>query len=245
MAVYTVGKFQPPTIGHVTMLRRVVAEAERRGVPAFVFVSSTRDKPDKTPLTSGQKVAYMRKMFPSGLNIVDTEECKKKGTPCGGPPAAHAYLVNVVGVKGEITIVVGSDRAIEFGPGADMWKKLRETGGIPPSIVSISRDETDKSVALDPTKMSGTKARGFAAAGDIGNFIKAVMYGSATEKDALELYNQVRVGMKMAGGAEPDKDPYEDISAFSADSDGSVGGTRKKKRRQRKTRRRRITRNKA
>lgn len=241
MAVYTVGKFQPPTIGHVTMIQRVIAEAGRRGVPAFVFVSSTRDKPDKTPLTSAQKVAYMTKMFPSGVTIVDTEKCKQEGTPCGGPPAAFNYLVNNIGVRGEVLLVVGSDRAAEFGPGADMWKKLREGGGTPPSLISIARDATDRSVSLDANRMSGTKARAFAAAGDLESFTKAVMYGEATEKDAEELYRQVRAGMKLRGGGDPPKDPYEDISAFSADSDGSTGGRRRKTKRRSRARKTRRT----
>lgn len=238
MAVYTVGKFQPPTIGHVAMINRVIAEASSRGLPAFVFVSSTKDKPDKTPLTSAQKVAYMTKMFPRGINIVDTEKCKQAGTPCGGPPAAFNYLVNQVGVRDEIVLVVGSDRAAEFGPGADMWKKLREEGGTPPSLVSIARDAMDRSLSLDATRMSGTKARALAAAGDLANFTTAVMYGSTTPGDAEELYRQVRTGMKLSGGADTEKDPYEDISAFSADSEPRAAGTRKRKRSKRKRTRR-------
>lgn len=237
------GKFQPPTTGHVTMIRRVAEEAARRGVPAFVFVSSTKDKPEKTPLTSAQKVAYMRKMFPRGVNIVDTEECKKAGTPCGGPPAAFNYLVNQLKLAGQIVLVVGSDREREFSPGADMWKRLRESGGTPPSIVAIRREESDRSMSQDVSKMSGTKARGFAFAGDVGNFIRAVMYGETTEADARKLYEEVRAGMKLQGGAETEKDPYEDISAFSADSDGPTAGNRRKTRRRKKVRK--TKRNKA
>ena len=87
-AVYSVGRFQPPTIGHAAMIQALAAT----GKPAYVFVSSSRDPLDKNPLTSAQKVAHLRKMFPAtddrykNLTFVDTKTC----LPNPQPPASAA-----------------------------------------------------------------------------------------------------------------------------------------------------------
>jgi nicotinic acid mononucleotide adenylyltransferase len=112
-AVYSVGRFQPPTIGHAAMIRALIAT----GKPAFVFVSSSTEPKASNPLESKDKVAHLRKMFPSGVTFVDTKaDCPD--APCGGPIGGYRYLVKA-GYT-ELTLVGGSDREKTFGPDAPL-----------------------------------------------------------------------------------------------------------------------------
>jgi hypothetical protein len=233
-AVYSVGRFQPPTIGHAAMIQALIAT----GKPAFVFVSSSTSPRDKNPLTSGEKVDFLRKMFPSGVTFVDTAECEPR---CGGPVAAREHLVTDGYTK--LTLVGGSDRKEDFGPGSRIWEYLKKEdyGGPrePPTFMALQRAATDASSSTSATKMSGTKARGFAVEGDLPSFIAAVKMGNVTDADAEELYNLLRERLmepprKRArfGGSD------EDVAMIDEDSE-PTGGRRKHKktRRVRKIRR--------
>ena len=221
MAVaYTVGRFQPPTIGHA----KLIQEVAKRG-NAFVFVSSSKPcgkEAAKNPLTSAEKIKYLKLMFPSGVEFVDTARCDP---PCGGPLAAYHYL-SKKGYK-DITLVAGSDRAAAFGPDAAMWK---ESGA--PKFMGLDREAADT-----VSQMSGTKARALAAAGDLDAFKNAVMIGDMTDASAEELYDLLR--SKKGGAGECVEG--EDVSLWVADDETS-GGRRKtrRRRRTRKTRRNRA-----
>lgn len=183
-AVYAVGRFQPPTVGHAAMIDLL----SKMDGQAFVFVSSsqgTGKEKLKNPLTSTEKVAFLEKMFPSGVTFVDTAKCDPR---CGGPLAAYYYLLE----KGfnDITLVAGSDRASEFGPTGQIWKSLEDVA--PPKFYAIDRDADDESGSSDPTKMSGTKARSLAVAGDYAGFTQAVKRGNVTDADVKGLYDLLR-----------------------------------------------------
>ena len=83
-AFYAVGRFQPPTIGHAKMIESLIQMSKDAGARPFVFVSSaqgTGKERVKNPLTSDVKVSFLRKMFPSDVEFVDTAECEPR---CGG-----------------------------------------------------------------------------------------------------------------------------------------------------------------
>lgn len=225
-AVYAVGRFQPPTVGHAAMVDILTS------LPgdAFVFVSSAKatgkDKP-KNPLTSTEKVAFLQKMFPTGVTFIDTAKCP---TPCGGPLAAYYFLLEK-GYK-DITLVAGSDRAPEFGPTGQMWKSLEDVQ--PPKFYAVTRDAEDKTASADPTKMSGTKARSLAVSGDLAGFTAAVKRGNVSDLDVKTLYDLLRERLaepvkRKGGGAE-------EGSSFYADRE-PVGGRRTRKRLSSSTRR--------
>jgi cytidyltransferase-like protein len=180
-AVYTAGRFQPPTIGHAKLIQTVKSQ----GGDAFVFVSSSKPsgkEAAKNPLTSVEKVKYLKLMFPSGVTFVDTATCDPA---CGGPLAAYEYLKG----KGytDITLVAGSDRAAVFGEGAPIWASVEN----PPKFIGLNRDAAD-----EVSQMSGTKARALAKAGDLPGFTAAVMIGKMTPASAKELYDLLRTRLK-------------------------------------------------
>lgn len=191
--VYSVGRFQPPTIGHAAMIQALV----NTGKPAYVFVSSSQSPKAKNPLTSEEKVAFLQKMFPKGVTFVDTATCDPR---CGGPVAAREYLI-ARGFR-DITLIGGSDREEEFGPESRIWEYLQnpeyEGPRQPPKFLALQRKEGDGVAA-----MSGTKARGLAVAGDFESFKKAVTLGNVTESDVRGLYDILRerlIGKRSRSG---------------------------------------------
>jgi len=178
MASFAVGRFQPPTIGHALMIQEVINSTEN----AFIFVSSATTPKDQNPLTAAQKIAALKKMFPSGVTFVDTSKCDPK---CGGPVAANNYL-RKQGYT-DITLLAGSDRAESFGPDAAMWESGKKHDIPPPKFKALTRTE-----GTGASAMSGTKARELAREGDYEGFKKAVRVGSIDDVDIRKLYNAVR-----------------------------------------------------
>lgn len=233
-AVYSVGRFQPPTIGHAAMLQALSAT----GKPAFVFVSSSRTPAAKNPLTSAEKVAFLRKMVPSGVTFIDTATCSP---PCGGPVAAREYLV----ARGytTLTLVGGSDREADFGPSARIWEALTAEGQTPPAFQSLTRDATDMSSSGAAGTMSGTKARKFVQDGNREAFRSAVTLGSVTEADADALFDLLAKRLEEPPAKRQRMGGADDESLFDADDEPADGARRRKTRRRRKGRR--LTRSKA
>lgn len=177
-AVFAVGRFQPPTIGHALMIQEVM----KSGGDVYIFVSSASTPKSQNPLTAAQKIAALNKMFPSGVTFVDTSECNPK---CGGPVAANNYLRE----RGytDITLLAGSDRAETFGPDAPMWESGKEHDVPPPKFKALTRTE-----GTGATAMSGTKARKLARDGDYEGFANAVRVGSIDDASIRKLYTAIR-----------------------------------------------------
>ena len=66
-AVFTFGRFNPPTIGHA----RLVDMIKRQPGKPYVFLSHTQ-KPKTDPLSYGQKLTYAKTSFPD-VTIGDYE----------------------------------------------------------------------------------------------------------------------------------------------------------------------------
>jgi nicotinic acid mononucleotide adenylyltransferase len=235
---YTVGRFQPPTIGHKKLIQAVI-DAAGPGGKAYVFVSSTMTPKPKNPLTSAQKLPILQHMFPSGnVEFVDTQKCKDMGKNCGGALAAFYYLINEEKhPKEKITLVVGDDRRPEFGPGADIWKRKEEKDIYQPGnfvfLKSASRSP-DLNVK-DAENMSGTKAREYVKLGRKNDFYIAVGYETAANKAAADaVYDVIRSSSSSKGGSNNTE--LDEESMESADYEG---GRRRRKRSSTATRRRR------
>jgi len=230
---YTVGRFQPPTIGHKALIQ-AVKDAAGAGGQAYVFVSSTMSPKGKNPLTSAQKMPILKHMFPAGVTFVDTQECKDKGEPCGGALAAFYYLMNEKGHKREdITLVVGDDRKPDFGPGADIWKR-KEEGDLysPAGFEFLKSDKRLPDLEIkDAANMSGTKARQYVKLGRKDDFYIAVGYDSAPNKAAADaVYDVIKTitGGKSKRGGVADEDT---LYGADAEFDYPAGGRRRTRRR--------------
>ena len=163
-AVYTVGRFQPPTLGHVRMIDAMVKIA--KGAPALVFISSAKD----SLLPSAMKKDFLTKMLtqgdsplPPNLTLVDTATCDP---PCGGPLGGWGYLKDRGFVGPEVLLFVGSDQDEKFDPkSANMWKTTPTEQR--PSILSLERSGPGAAA------FSSTKAREAIASGkSLAPFLK-------------------------------------------------------------------------
>jgi nicotinic acid mononucleotide adenylyltransferase len=185
-AVFTFGRFQPPTTGHEVLVRGLIALAAAREGDAYVFVSSNQEKKLENPLTVAQKVGYMRKQYPSGVTIVNTTEEK-----CTNLTAIVEWLKAAGYTK--IVMCVGSDRV----PG---FRRIFEKEGLVEVVPIGKKRNSGNSVA----GMSGTKMRAAATRRNLDTFKQGVMIGSMTEENAAALMENVRAGMGLEGGQRSD-----------------------------------------
>lgn len=72
VAVFTFGRFNPPTTGHELLINKV--KEFSAGNDYYIFPSHTQDNKGKNPLNSKDKVGFMKEMFPThkGSIVYDT-----------------------------------------------------------------------------------------------------------------------------------------------------------------------------
>lgn len=225
------GRFQPPTIGHESMIREVIAKAKELNGKAYIFISSQTTPKDQNPFSVEAKKTFLEKAFPpEDVTFVDTSKCGPDHTgKCGGPLAAWGEL-NRLGCTSTY-LIAGTDRAPIFDPKlADKPKNLwaftlkppkeGEEAKPPPTFVEAVRDVTNG--------MSGTKARGFAKAGNFPEFLKAVnVGGKVADADARTLYDILAPTQKK--GRDAGGNPEPELSSFAADAETpSVNGGRRR-----------------
>ena len=229
-AAYTVGRFQPPTLGHVRMIDALLEKAD--GAPAYVFVSSAKD----SLITPELKIEFLTKMltrdgvFPKNLTLVNTKTCT---TPCGGPLGGWGFLKEKGLMGPEVLLVVGGDQRDKFDPNtAGMWSTTEKAER--PSMSTIERSGTGAAT------FSSTKARealGLSGAAGLKPFLMDKS-NAVTDKDVARMATELlavkdKWPKKKTGGGD------EDLSAFDEDLDG--GRRRKTRRKSRFIRKKRIS----
>ena len=188
-AVFTFGRFNPPTIGHEKLVNAVAKQQSKNsGSKMYVYASHSTD-PKKNPLPYAKKIAYMRKMFKKySRNII-----------IGKPRTAIEVAVELYN-KGHraIVLVVGSDRVTEFR------ELLEEYNGVEgkrhgyygfDNIEVVSAGERDPD-AEGVEGMSASKMRVAAEKGDFDSF-KTGIPDSMSDADKKKMYLDVRKGMGM------------------------------------------------
>ena len=74
-AVFTFGRFNPPTTGHEKLIDALAREQKEPRRSMYVYPSHSQN-PKKDPLPHNKKVAYMKKMFPKyKRNTVSRKKC--------------------------------------------------------------------------------------------------------------------------------------------------------------------------
>ena len=184
-AVFTFGRFNPPTVGHARLMDVVKNAAS--GADHYVFTGRTND-PKKNPLEYKDKITFLRAMFPH-MNIMDNPAIR---TP-------WEALEELGKQYDEVVMVVGSDRKDDFEQ--QMRPYLKDFGIEKFSIVSSGERDADSN---DVSGMSASKARAFARAGDFKSFSQSINGG---EKLKQQVYNKVRQGMGITEMANKPKMP--------------------------------------
>ena len=186
-AVFTFGRFNPPTTGHEKLIEAVANQwTKNSGSKMYIYASQSND-PKKNPLPYTKKIAYMRKMFKKYAKNITT-----------GKPRTAIEVAVELHDKGHkaIVMVVGSDRVVEFN------KILNNYNGVEgkrhgyygfDNIEVVSAGERDPD-AEGVAGMSASKMRAAAEDGDFQSFEMGLPSSFAQRK---ELYRDVRKGMGM------------------------------------------------
>jgi len=189
-AVFTFGRFNPPTVGHGKLVDKLL-RATKGGYKPVIYTSHTED-PRKNPLKYKDKIKWLRKFF-NKVTVVNTT-------------ARTIFdIVTDLYDKGytHIRMIVGSDRVGEFDKLINTYNgKYGRHGHYNfTKIEVISAGERDPD-ADDVSGMSASKMRMFADKGDFDQFATGVP--SKNKKDAEGLWKDVRKGMGIREETIPD-----------------------------------------
>lgn len=183
-AVFTFGRFNPPTIGHEKLLEAVSKAAGSN--KHFIFASQSQDS-KKNPIQYETKIKFMRKMFPRhARNIILDRKVRN----------VFDIMVKLYDQGfNKITMVVGSDRVKEFEKLAKNYNGQKGRHGFYEfneiNIVSAGERDPD---AEGVSGMSASKMRAAAADNNFELFSKGLPSGFKQGKD---LFNSVRKGMNL------------------------------------------------
>jgi len=186
-AVFVFGRFNPPTIGHEKLLNALTATAQREGGKAFVYTSSTQDA-RKNPLSKDQIFKYMAKAFPKEKKTFQTKSTAK---------TALEVAVELNTKYDKLVMVVGSDRVSDFSSLLNTYNGIRAKHGFYEfkEIDTVSAGERDPD-AIGASGMSASKMRDAAVQGDF-NLFRTGIPSAMNNKDAKDMMNDVRVGLKL------------------------------------------------
>ena len=200
-AVFTFGRFNPPTTGHEKLIDALAREQKKNpGAPMYVFPSHSND-PKKNPLPHALKVAYMKKMFRKYAKNITVSSARNVFE-------VATFLHN----KGHraVVMVVGSDRVDEFDRLLNQYNGVQGRHGYYgfDNIEVVSAGERDPD-AEGVEGMSASKMRAAAVEGDYDSFKQGLPAGF---KDGERLFRDVRKNMgireeRMMG----ELDFYEEI----------------------------------
>ena len=187
-AVFTFGRFNPPTIGHEKLVKVVANTATKERGDYFVFMSHSQDA-KKNPLSYDQKMMFMKLMFPKHRSAMIKTKARTA--------MEVAVQLHDMGHYSKLVMIVGSDRVNEFKKILNQYNGEKNRHGFYDfkQIEVISAGERDPD-ADGAEGMSASKMRAAVAAGDYDSFKMGVPAG-VSEKDCHNLFYAVAKGMKM------------------------------------------------
>jgi len=176
--VMTFGRFNPPTSGHERVIKFVKSTADSNRADHAIVISHTQDA-KSNPLEVGEKLAFMKQMFPN-INIIASSPLIPTFFKFFTKFYEEGYT--------DIIMVVGSDRADSF---RRMIAGVREKESLQGertllSITVLSAGERDPD-AEGVTGISGTKMREFAKKNDFISF-RAGLPDSTPKEVGKELF---------------------------------------------------------
>jgi nicotinic acid mononucleotide adenylyltransferase len=190
--VFAFGRLNPPTIGHQKLIERIITVAKRvKGLPVL-YVSASQDK-KKNPLTVKQKVDYLKKVYPRGIQILPA---------IGSERTFMEILKNRFDKKyTDVYMIAGSDRVAEFKRLIKQYNG-KDYNFDTTEVVSAGERDPD---ATGATGMSASKMREFAARNDFTSFKQGLITGTK-EKDAMKLFKDLKKGMGVNEAMAPEDD---------------------------------------
>jgi len=184
---FTFGRMNPPTIGHGKVMDKLSVSS---GKGDYKIYLSHSQNAKKDPLSYMDKVKHTRKMFPKHARSVILDKKIKNVFDVAVSLYDQGYV--------RINMVVGSDRVREFDVLLNKYNGTKARHGFYnfDKITIISAGERDPD-AEGIAGMSASKQRTNASNNDFVAFSQGVPK-SMSNKDAQELFNDVRKGMGLA-----------------------------------------------
>ncbi len=180
-AVFTLGRFNPPTTGHEKLITKLSSKAGRD--PMYIFPTHTQD-PKRNPLPHSLKVAYMKKMFRKYAKNIQISKARNV-----------FEVAKILYDKGHksVIMVVGSDRVAEFNGLLKKYNGTKSTHGFYEfdNINVVSAGERDPD-SEGVEGMSASKMRAAAQDGKKDDFMTGL---PPSFKDGEKLYRDVRSNM--------------------------------------------------
>ena len=179
-AVFTFGRFNPPTTGHEKLMEAVAKQAKKNSAPYYIFASHSENA-KKDPLPYAKKLAYMKKMFPKHARSLVVDKARNV--------FEIAVTLHNKGHK-SIIMVVGSDRVTEFETLLNKYNGTEARHGYYgfDNIEVVSAGERDPD-AEGVTGMSASKMRAAASANDFDSFKNGL---PSNFKQGMSLFKDVR-----------------------------------------------------
>src|SRR6056300_1412957 len=183
-AVFTFGRFNPPTTGHEKLIDAMSREQSKNAGSIMYVYPSKSQNAKKDPLPYAKKVAYMKKMFPKHARNIIVDKARNV--------FEIAVSLHNKGHKA-IVMVVGSDRVDEFNSLLNKYNGVEARHGYYgfDDIKVVSAGERDPD-AEGVTGMSASKMRAAASANDFEQFKLGLPKGFA---DGKKLFADVRKHM--------------------------------------------------
>lgn len=179
-AVFTYGRFNPPTVGHKMVIDKVIETAIENDADAYVVLSHSQDA-KKNPLFVSEKVSLIRQMFPDSdvLHILHTS----KEEPYIGILVKKLYEAGYE----DVTMLVGSDRVEDFKSALKGFPELK--------IVSAGERDPDSNIT-NISGVSATKIREAALAGN-KNSVRAGINKSVLNAEINRLIGTIKERMAV------------------------------------------------
>lgn len=187
-AVYTFGRFNPPTIGHEKLLRVVDTTSKKEGGDYFVYTSHSQD-PKKNPLSHKQTINFLKLIFSKHRSHIEDSSAVT---------ALHAASdIYDKGGYTKLMMVVGSDRVRDFSALLNRYNDSKSKHGYYKfdSIEVVSAGERDPD-AEGADGMSASKMRQAVKDSDYDVFKMGLPSGTS-DSISKNLYNAVAKGMKL------------------------------------------------
>lgn len=169
------GRFNPPTRGHMLMIRELIALGQQLNAKPVIIVVDSKKYDERNPLTGEVRKEFLQKMFP----MIDIHIAKN--------PYEAVFDLHDQHQEVPVGGVTGADRADSYKAMIGRIFGPEEMERYEAKVLHRDPD-SDKDVA----GVSGTKAREAAARDDEGSF--RAMTGLGHE-DAIKLMALVRKGM--------------------------------------------------